>query len=332
MLRLVALGLFVAPAFSALTGQQLVDYINTNGLFKATYHALGNIRHYGHISDPQKQLTVYEHTKYDYDLTVKIPEQFDSAENWPECADIINNIRDQSNCGCCWAVVSAGILSDRICIATKGKYKVSISSIATASCAGKDGCCGGNAHLAYNEFIKNGLPTGSEEGLNQGCQPYPFKHCNHGVNVTKYPFCEELPHIPEADVCSHKCQASYPKKYEDDLYFGKEQYKLQGEETIQREILKNGPLYTSFQVFDSFEYYSAGIYRSVPGEQAQVHHAMRIVGWGVENGTKYWKIANVWNDKWGEKGFVRFIRGIDDCGVESNCAAVTVDTDHLPKN
>ena len=32
-----------------------------------------------------------------------IPESFDSATNWPQCAKIISDIRDQSNCGCCWA-------------------------------------------------------------------------------------------------------------------------------------------------------------------------------------------------------------------------------------
>jgi hypothetical protein len=28
-----------------------------------------------------------------------IPDAFDSAENWPQCANVINDIRDQSNCG-----------------------------------------------------------------------------------------------------------------------------------------------------------------------------------------------------------------------------------------
>ena len=30
-----------------------------------------------------------------------IPETFDSAKEWPKCAKLINDIRDQSNCGCC---------------------------------------------------------------------------------------------------------------------------------------------------------------------------------------------------------------------------------------
>ena len=29
-----------------------------------------------------------------------VPESFDAAERWPQCAKIIGDIRDQGNCGC----------------------------------------------------------------------------------------------------------------------------------------------------------------------------------------------------------------------------------------
>ena len=32
------------------------------------------------------------------------PDSFDSEVNWPQCADTIGDIRDQSDCGCCWCV------------------------------------------------------------------------------------------------------------------------------------------------------------------------------------------------------------------------------------
>lgn len=31
-------------------------------------------------------------------------------------------------------------------------------------------------------------------------------------------------------------------------------------------------------------------------------HAIRILGWGVENGTPYWLAANSWNTDWGDNG------------------------------
>lgn len=45
----------------------------------------------------------------------------------------------------------------------------------------------------------------------------------------------------------------------------------------------------------------AGVYQHVSGEQVG-GHAIRILGWGVENNTPYWLVANSWNTDWGENG------------------------------
>ena len=37
-----------------------------------------------------------------------IPTAFDSEANWPQCAKVIGDIRDQSMCGCCWCVKLCG--------------------------------------------------------------------------------------------------------------------------------------------------------------------------------------------------------------------------------
>merc|ERR1712217_795427 len=37
---------------------------------------------------------------------------------------------------------------------------------------------------------------------------------------------------------------------------------------------------------------------------------------GVENGQKYWKVANSWNPYWGEKGYFRIRRGNNEGGIE----------------
>lgn len=46
-----------------------------------------------------------------------IPDNFDSREAWPKC-ESIKEIRDQANCGSCWAFGAAEAMSDRICIAS----------------------------------------------------------------------------------------------------------------------------------------------------------------------------------------------------------------------
>merc|ERR1711879_578726 len=50
--------------------------------------------------------------------------------------------------------------------------------------------------------------------------------------------------------------------------------------------------------------YASGIYHHMGGMPVG-GHAVKVVGWGVENGVSYWKIANSWNPYWGEKGYFR---------------------------
>ena len=42
-----------------------------------------------------------------------------------------------------------------------------------------------------------------------------------------------------------------------------------------------------------------------------------IVGYGVEEGIAYWTLANSWGPNWGNNGYFRVVRGIDECLIES---------------
>lgn len=50
-------------------------------------------------------------------------------------------------------------------------------------------------------------------------------------------------------------------------------------------------------------------------------HAIKIIGWGTENGSPYWLVANSWNTDWGDKGYFKILRGNDECGIESSVVA-----------
>jgi len=81
-----------------------------------------------------------------------------------------------------------------------------------------------------------------------------------------------------------------------------------GETQVQQMIMEGGPVETAFTVYTDFENYAGGIYKHTSGSMAG-GHAVKIVGWGEESGTKYWKVANSWNPYWGEEGFFRIVRG-----------------------
>lgn len=63
-----------------------------------------------------------------------------------------------------------------------------------------------------------------------------------------------------------------------------------------------------------------GVYQHVEGEVLG-GHAIRILGWGEQNGTPYWLVANSWNRDWGDHGTFKILRGKDHCGIESGVVA-----------
>ena len=66
-----------------------------------------------------------------------------------------------------------------------------------------------------------------------------------------------------------------------------------------------------------FQSYAGGILTDSLLCGTDLDHAVEIVGYGEENGIKYWTVRNSWGDEWGEKGYVRIQRSdsTEDAGV-----------------
>ena len=56
---------------------------------------------------------------------------------------------------------------------------------------------------------------------------------------------------------------------------------------MQQEIMTFGPIEAAFDVYADFLSYKSGVYKHVTGDLLG-GHAIKIMGWGTENGEDYW--------------------------------------------
>ena len=230
------------------------------------------------------------------------PESFDAREAWPHCKSM-GMIRDQSDCGSCWAFGAVEAMSDRECI--KHGKDIILSSEDMNSCSGAGSCQGGYPSSAYNYWERTGVVT-------EQCVKYSLPSCDHHVPGSTNPCKGTIVPTPK---CKKTCVDDPSIDFKSDKRKASKVYTVRGEQNMMTELSTNGPCEGAFSVYSDFMVYTSGIYKHVSGSY-EGGHAIRILGYGVENGVKYWLIANSWNEHWGEKGFFRMLRGTNECGIE----------------
>ncbi|KAM9766198.1 cathepsin B [Menidia menidia] len=307
------------PHLHPLTSE-MVNYINK---INTTWKAGHNFRHedYGYV----KKLcgTMLKGPKLptmvQYAGDFKLPKQFDPREQWPNCPTL-KEIRDQGSCGSCWAFGAAEAISDRLCIHSNAQVSVEISSEDLLTCCDSCGmgCNGGYPSAAWDFWSKEGLVTGGLYDSHMGCRPYTIPPCEHHVNGSRPPCTGEGGDTPQ---CKSQCETGYTPSYTEDKHYGKTSYSVPSEvEQIQYELFKNGPVEGAFTVYEDFPLYKSGVYQHVSGSPLG-GHAIKILGWGEEDGIPYWLCANSWNTDWGDNGYFKILRGADHCGIESEIVA-----------
>lgn len=222
-------------------------------------------------------------------VNLSLPSDFDARTQWP---GLIHPIRNQERCGSCWAFAGSEVLSDRFAIATKRQSPV-LSPQDMVTCDGGDhGCSGGRLFSAWNYLKTTGIVTDS-------CDPYT---AGDGV----------------AGACASKCADGAPWK----KYRAKDAYPVSGVEHIQQEIMASGPVEAQLLVYGSLLKYKSGVYHKAWWELVpKGGHAVKILGWGTEEGSDYWLVANSWSPTWGAEGYFKIRRGHNECGIEGGIFA-----------
>ncbi|XP_066919274.1 cathepsin B-like [Clytia hemisphaerica] len=304
--------------------QDIIDEVNSKQTtWKAGHNFDANVDHAylkhlcGTFLDDPIRESLPE--KQDFE-TVELPDEFDSRTKWGEICPSTKEVRDQGNCGSCWAFGAVEAFTDRICIASNGEKKPHISAEDLLSCCGfwcGMGCNGGFLGGAWNFFKRTGCVTGGQYSTKEGCRPYSIPACEHHTTGHLKP-CSGDSHTPS---CEKECRQGYNVSYTEDRHYVKTKYTVSSDQTkIMTDIMTNGPVEGAFTVYADFPNYKSGVYQHTTGSQLG-GHAIKILGWGTENGTPYWLVANSWNPDWGNKGFFKIKRGGNECGIESSITA-----------
>jgi len=168
-----------------------------------------------------------------------------------------------------------------------------------------DGCHGGDNLAAFECMAKN-------EVTDRTCSIYQARGHDNGQKCSAMENCRncnpgEACFVPDAY-----------KTYNADQYGN-----VKGEQNMMQEIAQRGPIACGIAVPDSLETFSGkGIYCDTTGDKQQVH-AISIVGYGVQDGKKYWLMRNSWGSHWGDQGFAKVCRGEDNIAIEEDCSWVT---------
>merc|ERR1712039_350127 len=76
-----------------------------------------------------------------------------------------------------------------------------------------------------------------------------------------------------------------------------------------------------------FQHYTGGVLTS-DACGTNLDHGVLVVGYGSDNGQKYWKVKNSWGNTWGESGYIRIEKGDPatggECGIREGAVFPTV--------
>ena len=239
-----------------------------------------------------------------------IPASFDARQHWKQCPSV-GHIRNQGQCGSCWAFAAAESFADRLCIGG-GDANFTGGVEYVLDCDTNDqGCTGGYLDDAWEFLMKTGMPS-------ETCVPYT--HCDDPATADCKPkFLLNTDPTPPA--CPTKCKdgSTLKRQKATSAYMVSKPGDVKG---MQKEILQNGPIEVAFFVYSDFQTYTSGVYhRTASSEGPMGGHAVRILGWGTAAGEDYWLVANSWSPQWGLKGFFKIRRGTNECGIETIPAA-----------
>jgi C1A family cysteine protease len=204
--------------------------------------------------------------------------------------DAVTSVKDQGQCGSCWAFSSTGAI-EGVWAISKGQL-IDLSEQELVDCAtgvsyGSHGCNGGQMEGGFKFAIEHGQCSLSS---------YPYTS-GATMDAGACKTCSSVAHISS-------CSDVKPN----------DQISLKGAVAQQPIAVAISADSKIFQSYSSGVITSSSCYTSL-------NHGVLAVGYGTENGQDYWLVKNSWGSTWGDKGYVKIGRSssTNDIGICGIC-------------
>lgn len=212
-----------------------------------------------------------------------------SSFDWRD-KGVVSSVKDQGECGCCWAFSAVANIESLYAMQYNKILDLSEEQLLDCDLS-NDGCDGGIMDEAY-KYIKNagGLMSEADYRYTQNKDTCKFKKSRAIVRVTGW-----------------KSAGST------------------NEETIKKMLINTGPLAVAVNA-DNMQNYQGGIIDESDSicPSSNINHAILLVGYGEDNGIKYWIAKNSWGENWGENGYLRIARGKGTCGINQYVVSASI--------
>ena len=168
-------------------------------------------------------------------------------------------------------------------------------------------CEGGSDILAYDFIYNNGITDST-------CSPYMgvvFTNWAEGTKCTER-MCRQCDTFGNCNFVNGT------------LYHISEYGNVTGEIEMMMEIYTRGPIACSVYAHtDSFLKYTSGVITDDTPYNVTTH-VISLIGWGMDNGVKYWIGRNSFGTEWGEGGWFKIERGKNTLNIERHPCAWAV--------